>query len=167
MTGGQRSGKSQFAESLALQYSDNPVYLATARIYDDEMKERVRLHKNRREKNWINIEEPLNITIHSDLIAGKTVLVDCITMLATNFFFDCNEDGALTYKRLSQELDSFMNIPDSTIIFVTNEIGLGGIGANHIQRKFGDIQGSINQFIAKHADEVFFLISGIPLKIKP
>lgn len=163
ITGGQRSGKSTFAEKLALRLSPNPVYLATAEPLDEEFRERVRRHQERRGPEWTNIEERLKLSLHS--LPGRVILVDCVTMWATNQLFDSGEslDSALT--SLKEEFDRFTG-PDATYIFVTNEIGAGGTSANPLQRRFCDLLGFFNQYIASRADEVYLLVAGIELKIK-
>ena len=163
ITGGARSGKSTYAESLALQYSPNPVYLATARIWDDEFRERVRLHKERRGPEWTNIEEQKWLSQHD--MTGRTVLIDCITMWCNNFFFDLKDEVNVTLEALKAEFEKF-TAQDATFIFVTNEIGMGGVSMNEVTRKFTDLQGWFNQYVAQKADEVVLMVSGIPVKIK-
>lgn len=163
VTGGQRSGKSEFSESLALKYSDTPVYIATARAYDDEFRERVRLHRARRGPAWTTIEEETDLgRINLD---GRTVLIDCVTMWATNIFFKYNEDVPDSFEKLKKEFSEFTG-HDAIYIFVTNEIGMGGVSPNAMTRRFTDLQGSINRHIAAAADEVYLTVSGIPVKIK-
>lgn len=164
VTGGQRSGKSLFAEKMALASGQAPVYLATAIAADDEMRKRVEIHKKRREKQWVNIEEPLEPG-EADIKAGSTVLLDCLTLLATNWFFKENEDIDNAFAMIRQQIDKLTG-KDITLIAVTNEIGLGGVSENKMQRRFTDLQGMVNQYVADIADEVYLLISGIPLKIK-
>ncbi len=163
VTGGQRSGKSLFAERLALELSSTPTYVATAEIRDDEMEHRVALHRQRRGSNWTTIDEPLNIADHD--FTDKTVLVDCVTLWAANQLFANNEDDRTALAKLTEQVDKLTS-QNSTIIFVTNEIGLGGTSSSPIQRKFTDLQGSINQYIASKASTVYFVVSGIPVKIK-
>ena len=163
ITGGQRCGKSEYAERLALQLSDNPVYIATAHAYDDEFRERIRRHKLRRGAQWSNIEEELKLSAIN--VSGKVVLIDCVTLWATNFFFANNEDADLALDALKTEFDRFVD-NEALFIFVTNEIGLGGVSENAMRRHFTDLLGRINQHIASKADEVTLIISGIPLKIK-
>ena len=134
ITGGQRSGKSSKAEELALNLSDNPVYMATAHVWDEEFRERVRRHQARRGPQWTNIEEEINLSRHD--MTGRVVVIDCVTLW------------------------------DATYIFVTNEIGSGGISDNAIQRQFTDLQGWMNQYIASKADEVILMVSGIPVEVK-
>ena len=164
VTGGQRSGKSMFAERYALSRSVNPVYLATARIYDEDFKERVRIHQNRRGPEWDVVELPVNVG-SARLKEGATVLLDCLTMLATNWFFESDEEVDPALANIEEDLTKLF-AQSADFIVVTNEIGLGGISGNELQRKFADLQGKINQWVAAAADEVYFIVSGIPMKIK-
>ena len=162
ITGGQRSGKSEKAEALALSLSTNPVYLATAHVWDDEFRERVRRHQERRGPEWMNIEEELYLSRHD--LTGRVVVIDCVTLWLTNWLMaNDNVDAILTEAK--REFDAF-TAPDATYIFVTNEIGLGGVSDNALQRKFTDLQGWMNQYIAQKADEVILMVSGIEMKIK-
>ena len=163
ITGGQRSGKSTKAEELALSLSPNPVYLATAHIWDEEFRERVRKHQERRGPQWTNIEEETQLSLHD--MTGRVVVIDCVTLWLTNFFFANNSDVDKSLELSKAEFDKFTE-PDATYIFVTNEIGLGGVSENAIQRKFTDLEGWMNQYIASKADVVILMVSGIPIKIK-
>ncbi len=164
ITGGARSGKSTYAERIALELSRNPVYMATARIWDEEFRERVVRHQQRRGKEWTNIEEEKELSRHNP--KGKTILIDCVTLWCTNFFFDANADTEKALVEVQKEFDRFTASDDATFIFVTNEIGMGATSDNEIQRKFTDMQGWMNQYIAERADEVWMMVSGIPVKIK-
>ncbi|MCR5573446.1 MAG: bifunctional adenosylcobinamide kinase/adenosylcobinamide-phosphate guanylyltransferase [Bacteroidaceae bacterium] len=163
ITGGARSGKSSYAEKTALSLAPNPVYLATARVWDDEFRERVNRHQARRGPEWTNIEEEKELSRHD--LTNRVVLIDCITMWCNNFFFDLNDDVDATLSAMKEEFLKFTD-QDATFIFVTNEIGMGGTSPNDIQRRFTDLQGWMNQFVASQADEVILMISGIPVKIK-
>ena len=163
ITGGARSGKSSYAEKLALELSDAPVYLATARIWDEEFRERVRRHQARRGPQWTNIEEEKQLSRHD--LTGCVVLVDCLTLWATNFFFDLESDVDRALAEIQAEFDRF-TAQDATFIMVTNEIGMGGTSDNDIQRRFTDLQGWMNQYAAARADEVILMVCGIPVKIK-
>ena len=163
ITGGARSGKSSYAEQLALSLSPTPVYLATARVWDDEFRQRVQKHQERRGSEWTNIEEEKELSKHQ--VAGRVVLIDCITMWCNNFFFDLQDDVDATLNAMKQEFEKFTN-QDATFIFVTNEIGMGGTSPNDIQRRFTDLQGWFNQFVSSKSDEVILMVSGIPVKIK-
>ena len=163
ITGGQRSGKSTKAEELALSLSSNPVYVATAHIWDEEFQERVHRHQERRGPQWDNIEEEIMLSRHN--LEGRVAVIDCITLWLTNIFFANNSDVEASLNLAKAEFDKFTQ-SDATYIFVTNEIGLGGVSENALQRKFTDLQGWMNQFIAQKADEVILMVSGIPIKIK-
>lgn len=163
ITGGSRSGKSTYAEKIALSLSPNPVYLATARIWDEEFHQRVIRHQERRGPEWTNIEEEKVLSRHT--LAGCVVLIDCVTLWCTNFFFDLKSDTDLALSAVKEEFKRFTE-QDATFIFVTNEIGMGGTSENELQRKFTDMQGWMNQYIASCADEVLLMVSGIPVKVK-
>jgi adenosylcobinamide kinase/adenosylcobinamide-phosphate guanylyltransferase len=163
ITGGQRSGKSNKAEELALSLSSNPIYVATAHIWDDEFRERVRKHQERRGPQWTNIEEELYLSRHD--LSGRVAVIDCVTLWLTNFFYANDSDVNKSLEAAKAEFDAFTQY-DATYIFVTNEIGSGGVSENALQRKFTDLQGWMNQYIASKADEVIWMVSGIPVKIK-
>ena len=162
ITGGQRSGKSEEAERLALSLSDRPVYLATAHVWDEEFRQRVERHQQRRGPQWTNIEEERRLSRHG--LGGRVVLVDCITLWLTNIFFDLQD----TEKALAEAKAEFDRLvaQDATFIFVTNEIGSGGVSTDAVQRQFTDLQGWMNQYVARRADEVLMMVSGIAVKIK-
>lgn len=163
ITGGQRSGKSGYAQQLALSLSDNPVYLATSRIWDEEHQKRIERHKADRGIEWTNIEEEKQLSLHQ--LQNCVVLIDCVTLWATNFFFDNDSDVELSLSMLKEEFDKLTQ-QEAQFIFVTNEIGLGGTTENKVQRLFTDLQGWINQYIASKANQVYFMVSGIPMKVK-
>lgn len=164
ITGGQRSGKSAIAERMTLEMSSKPVYIATARVWDDEFRHRVELHRQRRGPEWTTYEAPL----HTDALPigdDDTVLFDCVTLWATNWFFECNENSDLALAEMKSRVD-ILTTRCRNIVFVTNEIGLGGVAENSMQRRFTDLQGLINQYIASMADEVYLAVSGIKVRIK-
>ena len=162
ITGGARSGKSRYAEGLALTLSDHPVYVATAHVWDDEFRERVKKHQERRGPEWTNIEEERQLSRHD--LTGRVAVIDCVTLWCTNYFFDMLEVDAALHA-LQTEFDKF-TAQDATFIFVTNEIGMGGVSENAVQRKFTDLQGWMNQYIASRADEVILMVSGIAVMVK-
>lgn len=163
ITGGQRSGKSTKAEELALELSQNPVYLATAHIWDEEFRLRVQKHQERRGPEWTNIEEEKYLSKHD--LTGRVVVIDCVTLWLTNWISTDNADVDAILTAAKKELDKF-TARDATYIFVTNEIGLGGVSTNQLQRRFTDLQGWMNQYIARKSDEVILMVSGLPVKIK-
>ena len=184
ITGGQRSGKSSKAEELALSLSDHPVYLATAHIWDEEFRERVRRHQERRGPQWTNIEEETALSKHD--MTGRVVVIDCVTLWLTNILTPpdlpkgegclpeygarrpsspLGRSGEVSLNLAKAEFDKFTEA-EATYIFVTNEIGSGGVSANALQRRFTDLQGWMNQYIAQKADEVILMVSGIAVNIK-
>ena len=163
ITGGARSGKSAYAERLALSLTPNPVYLATAHVWDEEFRQRVVRHQQARGPEWTNIEEEKALSKHH--LSGRVILIDCGTLWCTNFFYESQGHVSQALEAVKQEFDRFIN-QEATFIFVTNEIGMGGTSENELQRKFTDMQGWMNQYIASCADEVTLMVCGIPMKIK-
>lgn len=163
VSGGQKSGKTSFAENMALELSENPVYLATSRVWDEDHKKRIERHQADRGDEWTNIEEEKYLSKHN--LTGRVVLVDCVTLWMTNFFFDNEQDIEKSLKEAKQELVELFKT-DATFIVISNEIGLGGSPADKIAFRFTDMLGLMNQFIAKQADEAYLTVSGIPIKIK-
>ena len=163
ITGGERSGKSTYAESEALRLSENPVYLATARVWDEEFRQRILRHQERRGPEWTNIEEDIRLSKHD--FTGRVVLIDCITLWATNYFFDMQQDVDRALEALKKEFDTLVQ-QDATFIFVTNELGMGGMSESRTQRLFTQLQGWMNQHVAARADRVTLMVSGLPLTVK-
>lgn len=162
ITGGQRSGKSIFAENMALSLSNNPIYIATSHIWDEDFAQRVKIHQQRRGPQWENIEEEKELSKHH--VTGRVVLIDCCTLWATNYFFELN-NISLAKEALKEQFD-LLTAQDATFIFVSNEIGMGGVSANEVQRKFTDLLGWLNQYVAAKANDVYLMVSGISVKIK-
>lgn len=163
ITGGQRSGKSSYAQKLALSLSKNPIYLATSAVWDEEHRQRIERHQRDRGPEWTNIEELTDI--QNVDITNRVVLLDCMTLWATNFFNTTNANVQECLDALITRFDAFA-AKEATIILVTNEIGLGGISANDLQRRFTDLMGWLNQYVASKADEMVLMVSGIPVYIK-
>lgn len=163
ISGGERSGKSSYAKKMAENISKNPIYLATSRIWDDDFQKRVDRHVSDRNDRWTTIEEEKNI---STVISDKsTVVIDCVTLWLTNFYVDTQYDTKKTLKLAKQEIEKLIKI-DANIIIISNEIGMGLHATSESGRKFTELQGWINQFIAKKADNATFMVSGLPLKLK-
>ena len=163
ITGGERSGKSTYAESEALRLSESPVYLATARVWDEEFRQHILRHQERRGPEWTNIEEDIRPSKHD--FTGRVVLIDCITLWATNYFFDMQQDVDQALEALKKEFDTLVQ-QDATFIFVTNELGMGGMSESRTQRLFTQLQGWMNQHVAARADRVTLMVSGLPLTVK-
>ncbi len=189
VTGGVRSGKSRFAQELAIQYGNQVRYIATAEAKDNEMEKRILLHKKNRPNTWLTIEEPLELAKlfknrysnnHRDTLFDRNsdevlTLIDCITIWTSNLLLQESEGNDVWktengLKKVEGIVDDFLislqNYPYS-IIIVTNEVGWGGIAMNSLGRVYQDFLGWTNQKIAAIADEVYLVASGIPIKIKP
>lgn len=173
ITGGARSGKSTFAESLAQKMGEHITYIATAQALDEEMRERIAEHRKRRPINWQTIEE----TAHVDKIINDTgtqagaIIVDCMTLLISNLISDFNGKSSKdTFtSKVREKIEHIIEASlkcQATVIIVSNEVGSGLVPTNSTGRFYRDILGQANQFIARNADLVYLLVAGIPLLIK-
>ena len=163
ITGGQRSGKSSYAQELALSLTDEPIYVATARVWDDDFQARVERHQHDRDERWTTME--VEKALGGLDLDGKVAVVDCITLWLTNFFMDTDQNVERSLELAKEELKQLFR-QDATLILVTNEIGMGTHAATESGRKFADMQGWMNQFIAEQADEVTLMVSGLPVKVR-
>jgi len=171
ITGGARSGKSRFAEELAHRFGTPLGYLATAHALDDEMAERIAMHRQRRGDAWRTMEEPLHLT---QALAGcngscKAVLVDCLTLWLSNLLLhyeERHEDAQTLIMEDVQRLAATLRGMRTPVIVVSNEVGQGIVPENCLARRFRDIAGQANQIVAAMADEVYMVVSGIPLRLK-
>ena len=163
VTGGARSGKSRFAQEKALELSKNPVYVATAKIWDDDFKKRVERHQADRGSEWTSYEAQKELWKLP--LQNQTVVIDCITLWLTNYFMEYNNDIDQCLEAFKKEVQLLQSM-DATFILVTNEIGMGIHPHNEIGRKFVDLQGWANQYVAALADQVVFMVSGIPMFVK-
>ncbi len=166
ITGGARSGKSAYAEKLALEIAGKRAYLATAQALDAEMAAKIEKHRKDRSSAWDTYEEPLAVADLLRKISGRyqVALLDCLTLWLSNIMAHTGGDGAVL-----QGMDSLVKALSDfqgTCIVVSNEVGLGIVPDNPVARKFRDFAGMMNQKIAQAADEVYFTASGIPMKIK-
>lgn len=170
VTGGARSGKSRFAQSLCPR-TGPAAFLATARVLDQEMAERVERHRRERPAEWTTIEEPIRIAEATSRMRRRasTVLVDCLTLWTMNLLMDRTEAGIDDLRRFAfEELDGLINLgANLDIIVVTNEVGSGIVADTTLLRKFSDLHGWINQHVARHADRVFLMVCGLPVRIRP
>ncbi|RSC92965.1 bifunctional adenosylcobinamide kinase/adenosylcobinamide-phosphate guanylyltransferase [Tenacibaculum singaporense] len=163
ISGGERSGKSSYAQKLAESLSDTPIYLATSRIWDEDFKQRVDRHISDRDERWTTVEEEKWL---SNVISEKqTVVVDCVTLWLTNFFVDTKYDIEKALEIAKEEINKLVEI-DANIIIISNEIGMGLHANSESGRKFTQLQGWTNQHIAKLADKATFMVSGLPLTLK-
>ncbi len=163
ITGGQRSGKSSFAQKLALEKSNSPIYLATARVWDNDFKQRIAKHRADRDEKWQNLESEKYI--HKIQEQNRVIVLDCITLWLTNIFHDNDYKPEPSLRQAREIWASFIKL-NNTVIVVTNELGMGVHPEKEAARKFADIQGWMNQYIAGSANTVYLMVSGIPVKIK-
>jgi len=166
ITGGARSGKSQFALKLAQEFPGPKAYLATAQALDNEMAERIREHKNSRPKDWQTLEEPLYVAgaLKKQGDHFSLILLDCLTLWISNLLM-----AEWSEKRILREGDRLLKVCQElkcSLIIVSNEVGLGIVPDNPKARIFRDLSGLVNQKAARKADEVYFLISGLPQQLK-
>lgn len=170
--GGARSGKSSFALKLAESIKGKRLYIATAEALDDEMAKRIKKHKKERGNNWNTIEEPIRIANVIKRNKGyDVILLDCLTLWVSNLMHrearskGQGARGGRTLQKIT-DLISACKKAKASIIIVSNEVGLGIVPDNPLARQFRDIAGFANQKIADAAGEVYFMVSGIPSKIK-
>ncbi len=163
ITGGARSGKSSYAQSRALPLSNHPVYVATAKNWGGDFEGRIKRHQQNRDERWTNYEEQLYVARLP--LENKVVIIDCVTLWLTNFFIDTRNDIDASLVLFKEQIDTLHKMP-GTFIIISNEIGMGVHAETEIGRKFTDLQGWANQYVAAKANEVIFMISGLPLKVK-
>ena len=166
ITGGVRSGKSQFALQLGQKFPGPKAYLATAQALDREMAERIRRHKRNRPKDWQTLEEPLRLSeiLREEGDHFRLILIDCLTLWISNGLM-----AHWTEKKFLQEAERLRRACRDTrcsLIIVSNEVGLGIVPDNRLARMFRDLSGLLHQKVAEQADEVYFMVAGIPLQIK-
>ncbi len=178
--GGARSGKSSFAMRLALERSGQsglPVtYIATAQAYDEEMRQRIAKHRDDRPPSVRTIEEPLDVARAVESASGSVSLVDCLTLLMTNIMYSVPDfDSTNPEKRIEAETETRKAIErivavsalhEGDMIIVSNDVGVGIVPPFSDGRLFQDIAGRAHQAIAQAADEVYYMVAGIPAKIK-
>src|SRR6267378_6721682 len=157
ITGGERSGKSRYAQQLALELSDKPMYIATSRIWDKDFEKRVRRHKVERDERWTSVEEEKQLS-KIDLWAStpsekkKVAVIDCVTLWLTNFYIDTKYNVEESLKQAKEEFAKLTKT-DCTLIIISNEIGMGVHAETETGRKFVELQGWMNQYIAVRANK--------------
>ena len=170
ITGGARSGKSQFAQKLAVEAGGRVLFIATAEAKDKDMRLRIEAHQKSRPAGWKTLEAPLGV---SDIIGrhigeAEIVVIDCITMLVANTMLQGRGEAPaeeLVLKEI-EALTGQMDKLKATFILVSNEVGLGLVPDNELGRRYRDCLGRANQILAQHADEVYLMVAGIPIRLK-
>lgn len=180
ITGGARSGKSNFSENLAKDIGKKIIYIATALPIDKDMKDRIKKHIKRRPVDWITIEQYKNfndLSLNKDFVNCDTIILDCITILISNLLFDSEVDFSNCSNKVIEEIEKsiFEEIKElikvvkennKNLILVSNEVGMGLVPHYRLGNIFRDISGRVNQYLSNISDNVFILFSGIPLKLK-
>ncbi|MGL4254594.1 MAG: bifunctional adenosylcobinamide kinase/adenosylcobinamide-phosphate guanylyltransferase [Fusobacteriaceae bacterium] len=182
ITGGARSGKSTYGENYirVARGEREKVYIATAYVYDDEMKIRVEKHREQRGEGWQTVEKYKNLSEEIDKTMGdkKIILLDCVTNLVTNFMLENLEIewGKIGKERLQEmeiaimeelkRLVQYIRRQGHVLVLVSNEVGMGIVPDNPLARHFRDIAGRVNQYCAEEADEAYLIVSGLKVKLK-
>ncbi len=166
ITGGVRSGKSDFAVTRAAAAGDQVCFIATCQPLDDEMEHRVRKHRENRPSSWQTIEEQLDIAAALGKVSAgtKAVIIDCLTLLVSNMTFAQLSDDDIEH-RIGLMLKAIENVPFEVIV-VTNELGWGIVPENELARRFRDTAGRVNQMAARAAREAYLMVAGIPVQLK-
>jgi adenosylcobinamide kinase/adenosylcobinamide-phosphate guanylyltransferase len=178
LLGGARSGKSHFAREYALRTKEQVLFVATATAGDEDMRLRIERHKRERPANWRTLEVAINVgmQIESNTGDAQLVVIDCITMLVNNIFsrydekqFDTINDAMLEQAVITEikQLLVCLKKVNASFLIVSNEVGLGLVPDNRMGRLYRDFLGRANQMLAQESDEVYLLVAGIPLRVKP
>lgn len=169
--GGARSGKSDYGEILAQKLSDDVVFIATAQAFDDEMRRRIKRHQAQRPSHWQTIESPTNIAHSLGEQKASVILLDCVTLLVSNLILplgdDLTEDSAETaVQNEINEITQVIQKSDAHWIIVSNEVGLSIVPENRLARIYRDVLGRANKQMAAAANEVIFMVAGLPMMVK-
>lgn len=178
ITGGARSGKSRLALEMAQRSGGKVLFVATATAGDEEMRQRIAQHRKMRPEGWRTLEAPAHVgnQIREHIADGEAVIVDCVTLLVNNVFSKYTDadgelaDITLVEQDVQREIGELIDCAthcDATFIIVTNEVGLGIVPANRMARVYRDMLGWANQRLAQRADEVYWTVAGLPVRIKP
>ena len=178
ITGGARSGKSHFAQEMAARSGRRVLFVATAQAGDEEMHRRIETHRQNRPRDWRTLEAPVQVgaRIPAEIGDSEVVLLDCITLLVNNAIAEfLSPDGAdideeKSGRAVDGEIDSLTQCirnAEIDFIIVTNEVGLGLVPDNKLGRVYRDLLGKANQVLAGVSSEVYFMVSGLPLRLKP
>lgn len=175
ITGGVRSGKSSYAEDVTSSLGSDITYIATAQAFDDEMRHRIYLHRERRPDSWKTVEEPLDVTGAIRKCGNQTevIMLDCLTMLVSNLMFQSPEaEAGLSVEDQKKIIDEIRSVAEAAkeaaahVVIVSNEVGLTLVSDNKLGRVYQEIVGSANQVVAALADEAYLVVSGLPVTLK-
>jgi len=163
LLGGARSGKSRIGEALVSKANGSSLYLATAEARDDEMSDRIHHHQIRRGEDWSLIEEPIELAriLKTNIGPEHVVLVDCLTLWLSNLL-----ERELDVRTALEDLLAALQATRARVVLISNEVGLGIVPDNPLARHFRDEAGFMHQKIAAIADQVAFVVAGLPLMLK-
>ena len=174
--GGVRSGKSRFAQELALKLGEPVLFVATAEAGDEEMRRRIEEHQKARPSDWSTLEVTTHVgsRVSQKIGQARVVIVDCVTLLVNNLFNQYGDSDQIDASLIEQELNAeigelvdCISQSNASFIIVTNEVGTGLVPANQLGRLYRDLLGKANQMLAEVADEVYLMVAGLPVLIKP
>lgn len=180
--GGARSGKSSFAQRLAMEYGGRTLFVATGQAQDSEMASRIEQHRKDRPKAWRTLELDCDVgrRLASKLTGVDVVIVDCVTLLVSNVLMrlvgerdmeaTVEAEAQNAEKQVKEEIDGLLRCIEkhrACFIVVSNEVGLGLVPDNRLGRAYRDLLGQANQMLAHKARDVYFLVAGLPVKVKP
>ena len=169
VTGGARSGKSDYAEQLALRLARPTTFVATAEALDEEMASRIAHHRSRRDPSWATVDAPLQAADAVYHASSPVVVLDCLTLLASNLLLLAEaegHDGAAAVREEVERLIRVRDARDGRLIVVTNEVGLGVVPGTPLGRRYRDSLGEANKTVARAADAVILMVSGIPMVLR-
>lgn len=162
--GGARSGKSRYAQQLAQRLSPAPWYVATSRVWDDDHRARIERHQRERGSTFHTLEAEVDLAALP--LEGRVAVIDCVTLWLSNFFHDSAGDVEGSRERAERQIDALASKRGSTLLIVSNELGMSLHAPTELGRKFVDLQGLVNQYIAARANAVVLMVAGIPQYVK-
>ena len=164
--GGVRSGKSRYAQQLAEQWG-RVVFVATGKMTDDEMRAKIESHRESRPKEWLTVEEPLELSkvLRNHASDCDVIVVDCLTIFAANLIEEEGENDDAIEQRI-EALCAALRSVGCSVVLVSNEVGSGVVPAYPLGRRYRDLLGEINQRVARVADDVVLMVAGLPLALK-
>ena len=164
--GGVRSGKSRYAQQLAEQSRD-VVFVATAKVTDDEMRAKIDRHREDRPKDWLTVEEQLELpkVLAQHELNSEVIVVDCLTIFAANLLEAEGKNNDAIDRRV-EDLCEALRVVRCTVVLVSNEVGSGVHPVSPLGRRYRDLLGEINQKVARVADDVVLMVAGLPLALK-
>jgi adenosylcobinamide kinase/adenosylcobinamide-phosphate guanylyltransferase len=170
LLGGARSGKSHYAQQLAMELGDRVLFIATGEGLDEEMQARIAEHKKDRPRSWQTLELPTGIAkgIEKGIGNADVVIIDCLTLLISNLLRD-EPDYPEAEKRVLSEINQLITAIDrldASFVIVSNEVGMGLVPETKLGRIYRDLLGKANQLLASHATEVYLMVACLPVQVK-